>query len=653
VSPVTFLALALIAGVAFASVLPIPLWLSGPLLAGALAVAIAGRRSRFAVAALIVIYFLLGAALYELQPPPERFSGPRSDRETAAYRSIAKQAKLALGERKSGLALAVVFGDQTGVSAADKDNFRRAGLWHLFVASGFHVTLAAGSIMWLGRLLGAPKLPAAALGLATIGFYFWLVGPSPSIVRATVMSTILYLAMFFGRRVDSPASLSVAAIIMLALDPRALFSISWQLSFASLLGILIIAPRIADRIEPGISRVVSPLVITAGAQVAVAPFLLYYFGQLSIIALLANPIVATVVVYVTGVGFTAGALSLVWPWGGRTLFSVLAVPLAFVDRASAFFASLPAAALQWTPSLTTSLMFVTVVAAAFAAGKQRLRTITLPLIIIFIVGLQAFGIWFDLAAGVQREALVVSFMDVGQGDATLIKTKKGTVVLIDGGKDYRLLDRGLRRRGVKRVDLLVLSHAHADHVGALDELIEKYPVGLIVEPGFDHPTPDYRDFKEAAARNEIPVKRPRAGHTLEVEDISLDILWPRKKLLMGTDSDVNNNSLVAKLRYENFNLLLTGDIQNEAIDELVRRRAPLKAQVLKVSHQGALNGTTVAFLRRVKPDYAVISVGEGNLYGHPHAKTLRRLNRATPRVRRTDLHGDVTVVTDGYRIRFK
>jgi competence protein ComEC len=633
------------------------LWTTGILLVAAPASKLFERRpnsrnSTVSVLMILAAFFSLGVYLINANPPTPANPGGNMEDVNAAYKAIVRQVDRSLSPGDAGLFLAIVFGDQNHVDFDRREIFRRAGLLHIFAASGFNVTLAAAFIMLAARLARAPKLVAGALGLTSIGGYFWLVGPSPSVSRAAVMAAILYLALFFGRRVDSLASASAAALIMLAADPRGLFDLGWQLSFASLLGILVIYPWLSRFFEPRVEVLVAPITVTLSAQIGVAPILLYYFGQISTVAVLANPVVTATVGLITGIGFVSSLMSLAWGAPGRAIIAALTPFLRFVDGSAHFFASLPAATLQFEPSATIAMIFICIVVCAALMLRRHLGMITLPILVIFIIGLQAGGIWVDLAAGARRTAFSADFLDVGEGDATLIRARKGGVILVDGGEDYRVLDRDLRKRGVRKIDLLILSHPHADHVGALDDLIRNYPIGEIIESGFKNPTRAYGDFKAAARERSVPVDRTRAGQRYRVGVIDVKILWPGRRFIRGTDSDINNNSVVAKVSYGKCSLLMVGDIQLEAIERLTSSAADLSADVLKVSHQGSNNGTTVNWLRRIRPKYAVISVGKNNPYGHPHRAALSRLRHYVARVARTDRDGDIYVGADKTHIIF-
>lgn len=649
-SPLAVAAIGLVVGIMLESATRV----STHLLLGFFIVAIIGTAAAeslsdgsYRALTVILLFIITGAFLLSAGRSTASSAARTKTHAVPTYARISSGAAKALPPQQARLLLAIVFGDQAAVPPSAKDDFRRSGLLHLFAASGFNVTLAAGFLMLLARAAKLPKLLAASLALASVGFYFYLVGPTPSVLRATVMSALLYSALFFGRRVDAAASTATAVLVLLAVEPASLFDIGWQLSFAGLIGILALAPKISEYIKPEAGRLAAPLVITAGAQIAVAPLLVYHFGQISSVALIANPVVSAAVALVTGVGFAGSILTLIEPAAGRLVLFSLLWPLRFIESAAKLFASLPASTLQIEPSLINASVLLGLIGLAAAIFVKRRRQLGLPALIIVILALQAVGLWVDLAAGVQRPALTASFLDVGEGDATLIKSREGPVVLVDGGRDYAVLDRELRQRGIRHIDLLILSHAHADHVGSLDELMDKYPVAMVIEPGYRHKTQSYRDFKQAVARHRVPFALGRAGRGYRIGDIKIDILWPKAALMAGTESDINNNSVVAKLTYKRFSLLLPGDIQEEAIGELLKRGQDLRATVLKVSHQGSSNGTTPGLLSRIRPAYAVISVGRSNPYGHPHRVTIERLRRYVRRIIRTDRNGDVTFSTDG------
>ncbi len=249
-----------------------------------------------------------------------------------------------------------------------------------------------------------------------------------------------------------------------------------------------------------------------------------------------------------------------------------------------------------------------------------------------------------------KNALQVVFLDIGQGDSALVVFPNGKTMLIDGGEtdQGRRLVQKLQQRGVKQIDWLVATHPHSDHIGGLIQVLKSLPVGEVWDIAMPYESPVYRDFLLAVRSAKTPDgKRPafrkvRRGLALEpAPNVRLSVLAPREPLLSGTRSDPNNNSIVLRIDAPGGSFLFTGDIEREGRRRLYEVRANLRADVLKVSHHGAANGTDRAFLNRVNPRVAVISVGANNRYGHPHRETLALLQDR--RVYRTDWHGDIVM----------
>ena len=240
--------------------------------------------------------------------------------------------------------------------------------------------------------------------------------------------------------------------------------------------------------------------------------------------------------------------------------------------------------------------------------------------------------------------LLVDVLDVGQGDALLLRCD-GKAVLVDGGpRDARTLQQ-LRRLGVERLDLVVATHPHADHIGGLTEVVRALDVGLFVDNGQPHTTRTYDGLVRAVEARGIRYRAARRGLRFRMGDeVVLTVLSPPDPPLRGTRSDLNSNSVVLFVDHGEVELLLLGDVEAEAEGRL---ELPGPVEVLKVAHHGSDTSSTAALLERARPSYALVSAGRGNPYGHPAPEALRRLRRAGAMVYRTDRSGHLRVISDG------
>lgn len=250
--------------------------------------------------------------------------------------------------------------------------------------------------------------------------------------------------------------------------------------------------------------------------------------------------------------------------------------------------------------------------------------------------------------------LEVDFLNVGQGDAALVKTPYGQNILIDGGPDNAVLSELAKNLPWwdRRIDLMILTHPHDDHVAGLIDVIKRYNVEKILYTGVIHSAPNYLAWLELIKENKVPLIIIDRPQTVKLgEDCELRIIYPGQSLLGREVNNLNNSSLVIKLIYGRTGFLLTGDIETEVEQELAKSGADLSADVLKVSHHGSDASNSQEFLEKVKAKIAVIQVGKDNDFGHPSLRVIKRLEKTGARVFRVDLDGTVKITSDGENIK--
>lgn len=247
-------------------------------------------------------------------------------------------------------------------------------------------------------------------------------------------------------------------------------------------------------------------------------------------------------------------------------------------------------------------------------------------------------------------ALSIRVLDVGQGDAILIQTPQQSILVDTGdvGTKGKLVSY-IKQAGISVLDKVVLTHAHADHLGGMAEVLANFPVKQVYDAGYAATTAMYRNHLTTVQKKKIPFAVLRAGGEIDLGDgIFLKVLAPEETFIKGSDSDVNNSSVVLKLTYGTFSMLLTGDVEEESETRMVKRfGTALKSQILKSPHHGSRTSSSSAFLKAVAPEAVVISVGENNDYHHPHPSTMKRYQAAKMKIYRTDKNGTVTVTSDG------
>lgn len=595
----------------------------------------------------------------------------------------------AVPQPQAGLAAGLLIGLRDLVAPDVSNEFRIAGLSHIVAISGSHLALIAALAISLLRSLG--RRPRSLIVLGLIWGYALLAGASPSVIRAAVMATVVVGARETGRAGQALGALAVTAAVMLLVDPRVVTDAGFQLSLAATAGLLAWAGPLTTWLRSRLPRqvpaiVVEGLAMSLAAQLATEPLVLLEFGQLSIVAPLANllaaPLVAPAMLssaaaLATSAGAAAGLPAIV-----TAPFTVAAaLSVGALIAVAHICASLPLASLTLAPPLNVvGAGIALVVLVLFARRCRRLATTDIARSVTdarrqtqdeqqrpgrrrlaWAVGAASVALLFSAMVASARPdgRLHMTVLDVGQGDSILLEGPSGGRILIDTGPDpdrlLTLLDARLPAWD-RRLDVVVITHPHEDHVAGLALLLDRYRIGEIAEPGMIGLGPGDAAFRRRLAELGRQTRVLAAGDRLFLDGIELDVLWP---LPAGVPlhprdggTDVNNVSIVLAMQFGERRFLLSGDIEQQ-IDPQLLARGPLSADprpfdVLKVAHHGSGTATTDAFLDRVQPHIAIMSAGWGNPYGHPSPRTVARLEATGAQVFRTDLDGSVTITSDGH-----
>jgi competence protein ComEC len=538
----------------------------------------------------------------------------------------------------SGLSRGMVLGEGEALDPVMQDDFRAASLTHLVAASGQNVALLAALAIALGTALGLGLRGRLTLALALVVLYVPLAGAGPSIQRAGIMGGAALVAALGGRPAARAYALLLAAALTLLANPRAAADPGWQLSFVAVIGIALGTGRVATalrerRVPAGAAEVTA---MTVAATIATAPLIALHFGRASPIGLPANVLAAPAVAPAMWLGALAAAVGQVSASLAAPLAALAALPTAYLAWLGHAAAHLPGANLRLPLGVVIG---VCVAAAALIirprrTPRRRARRGVLALALFAIAVLTAAAAArHDSAA--PAAATRISFLDVGQGDATLIQAG-GRAVLVDAGPMGDHIAALVRGEGARRLDLLVITHAQADHEGGAAEVLSQLPVSAVLDGRDGIASPDGTRLQTAARTRRVRMFRPSAGQILRAGPIRLDVLSPPAEGRIPGE-DPNTRAIVLRATISGVTVLLPADAESDVLSALPL--APV--DLLKVSHHGSADPGLPALLDILRPRAAVIEVGHHNPYGHPAPSTLRALKAGMDSILRTDNDGTV------------
>ncbi len=546
----------------------------------------------------------------------------------------------------ASLLSAIVIGHRESSNNMLYAAYAGTGLAHLMSISGTHFALFTLLIFflirysarwlpyrWLVRLTGRLSLDeiAAILTFPLILLYLLLSGGRIPAMRSFLMINIFLLGLLIGRKGQWLNSLLLAATVILLLDPESLKTISFQLSFLAVFFIGVTLETFEgyiqqDRFKPALQNVLRLILVTAGALIGVSPLVLYYFHTISTLSMPANLIFTPVICFsILPAGVFGGIIYLVT--GYFPLQGMLQGMVDIVNSSVVYISGIENTTLSVGAFPAITLFFI--YPAIYFALRKRWRW--------FILSTTALAATIILTfISLDRTLPWVTFLDVAQGDAAVIESSGGRTIVVDTGYTGREVVDFLRYKGIKEVDALVITHADKDHSGGLWNLLSSIPVKEVWDNGFLRYSPQ--------PGQEILHRRLEGGDILTAGESRFLVLHPRRGYYSISEAEDNNYSLVLRFQDRDLKVLFTGDIEADAEESIVELKKYLPGDVLKVAHHGSKTSSTRAFLVSVNPVAAVISVGAGNPYGHPHWAALQRLSGIN--LFRTDLSGAIGVEAD-------
>lgn len=541
-----------------------------------------------------------------------------------------------LPQNHAGIINGILNGDIKNVSEDILADFKNSGITHLLAVSGSNV---AYIIMFFSltanKIIG--KYLSYYISITTTIIFIFVSGASASVARAGIMAILNILAILISKKSNTINNICASAIILLLINPLIIYDVGFILSFVGTFGIVILSKRIINFIENFIKfKFVSETIgVTLAAQIMLLPIMAYYFNTISVISLITNFLVVPLTGFLTILGFITVILGIFSFKLAAIVSYAIYTLVSIIFKIASFCGDITwANILVPTPKIWMIICYYLII-FIFIKVKRNKKMILSTILIIVIFNF--------IIIKMPRNYINLNMIDVGQGDSFYIETQGSKTILIDGGgsesSDYdvgrNILLPYLLDKGKTTIDLVIISHPHEDHIEGIFTIIEELNVkNVIISENVDD-NELIINLNEICKKRNTKITKVSDGDVFFLDDIQFDIIYPNSEI---KDENVNNMSLIIKMKFGEITALFTGDLEEDAENNI---KKDIKADILKVGHHGSKTSTSEAFLRKVSPKIALISVGCDNLYGHPDKIVLERLSKIGSRIYRTDESGEI------------
>ncbi len=564
----------------------------------------------------------------------------------------------------SSMLVATLFGERSSLTEEIENAFKYSGTYHIFAISGFNIGLVGFIFYMFFRIIGCTPSIASLPSIIAVVFYSLLAGMQPSVKRAMIMAVVYFVSVIIKRENDLYNTLCIAAFIILVIEPNAIFDVGFILTFAATFFIIYLTPKFDSVLKFIPFRYVRGLVSASlSAQIGVTPVLAFYFNNISLTGVLANLVAVPLasLIFTTGIFFLfcLSLPSILLSYSVKALDLMLSSMLAVVE----YFSSLPFSYIRvFTPGLFEILLFyVLIFLIVYSKGRKSLQVVLIAFAVIL-----ACSFFTNLFPSFESGELKITFIDVGEGDSAFIEFPDGKTALVDGGGTYddkfdvgeQVVTPYLLYSRIKTIDYVILTHPHPDHMNGIKAVLNNFRVNNLLEGcAIDNISPNYSLIKGTIQKRNIHHIRIMSGEELKIgKDILIRFLSPSEKLCERNNDflrNMNNQSLAFQVIYKKVRILFTGDIEKEAIEDMISRDTDIRSTVIKVPHHGGKVSANFQLIKRVFPKIAVISVGANNPFSHPSKETLEDYKKSCAKIYRTDINGAVMLRTDGVRVWVK
>lgn len=570
-----------------------------------------------------------------------------------------------LKKDSADLCIGLIIGDRTNLSEEIEEDFKNSNLTHMLAVSGSHFTYIILTMSYINKIIKRKRM-GQIVTIIFIVLFMNLTGNTASVVRSGIMAIIIILASLIYKRVDIWTSMAIAILIQLINNPYIIFDIGLQLSYSGVIGIVLFNKIIIEkenniidffnkkiikkyklRKRRIVKYITEATAVTLSANIIIIPIMIYHFNTISLSFvfsnLLAGPILGITVIY----AFVLIFASIIFNSLLSPFYYILNIMLNILLKIAHICAKIPfSKIIVVTPNIYLICIFYAFLIIMLYIKQKKIKKITALLLILIII--------LNLLVPVinsKKQELTINFIDVGQGDSTLIRVDNKNILIDGGGSLYadsfdvgeKTLFPYLMDRGIYKLDYVIVSHFDADHSQGLIYIMKNMKVKNAIVSSVGQESKEYEDFLTLAKNKKTKLIYAKKGDILQFKNAKIQIIYPDSEKII--DNEKNNNALVCKLVWHNFSMLFTGDIESKAEEKLLtmynKNNAILKANVLKVAHHGSKTSSMQEFIKAVNAQIALIGVGKNNKFGHPNDGVIRRLIDNGCKIYRTDMCGEI------------
>lgn len=601
--------------------------------------------------------------------------------------------KANLDENEAELCIGLVIGDRTNLSENIQEDFKTSNLTHMLAVSGSHFVYIILAVTYINKFLKR-KRSGQVLMLIVIVLFMNLTGNTGSVVRSGIMAALGIIASIIHRKADIWNNMAIALLIQIILNPYIIFDVGVQLSYGGVIGIVAFNKIVTNQIEQLSNKIrekfanlikgknkkneiikiqnyedkkeiankswnlcesicnyiKESISVTISANIVIIPIMMYTFNTISFSFVISNLIAGAILGIIVLYAFALIFLYIVLHKFISPLFIILNIMLKILISIAHICSLIPFSKIYVvTPNVVLIIFFYLFL--HLLVKKQNSMILSKKTIAFFTIAIVILNFIYPVITS-KRDNLEINFIDVGQGDSTLIRVSNKTILIDGGGSSYgETFDVGeqtlfpyLLDRGIKTIDYVIVSHFDSDHCQGLNFVMKNMKVKSAIISSLGQESNEYDTFINLAQKQETNLIFVKKGDIIKIGDCTIKILYPDNEPI--TDNEKNNNALVFKFMWKNISILFTGDIEEKAENKILNlyeeNLEELQSTILKVAHHGSKTSTTKSFLEAVKPQIALVGVGEDNNFGHPNSGVIERLESIGCKIYRTDECGEIS-----------